>query len=165
VKVHLPAECECPNTKVSTVNLKAGRGNACTVFLDRLLQPEWMMGFDPGGWYAPEDNPMQTALDKEDAHVDVNDESANGRQGAHAVQKHYERQHPVSRTWHQFREPHDDSGDQQRDSTVKHNPVELLLTGIEVTRRRHLLVIVDNVVFDGFAPLKVFLGGLHITAP
>src|SRR5216684_9079441 len=114
-----------------------------------------MMGPDPGGGYPPKQDSVETALYKEDAHVDVNDEPGNRRQGTHAMQEHYDRQNPVEAARHEFRKPHHNARNEQQKTTIEHDPVKLLLPGVELTCRSGLSIIVGDVGLHRLAPLQV----------
>src|ERR1051326_8729660 len=114
-----------------------------------------MMGPCPAHRHASIKNAMETTGDKEYAHVDVNHESANGNQGCHAVEKHNDRHKPMGPGGDTFREPHEQACNQQHEGAVIHDPVELLLAGVELSCRRNLVITVGDVGFHVLVPLTV----------
>ena len=97
--------------------------------------PQAMMRPGPSSRDQPGGDGFHAVRNKEHAHVNVDNESADGEQRGALVNQDHQPPHPGGLSRHILRNPHEQTGQQQQERAIEHQPVEKLLSGIEALRQ------------------------------
>src|SRR5438105_250130 len=127
--------------------------------------PEAMVRPGPRCRYFATNDRSKATTNHRRAHVNVNDETANGGESGGYVHSHRQVAQPAQTPREKFREPKHKARQYEENCPIKHQPEKCFLPIVKAIDGRKFLVFVANVMLDRPPPGDVGIGREHVVAP
>ena len=124
-----------------------------------------MVALSEGDGNVAADDGAERATFREHAHVDVDQKKSNGEERGRRVKQDREIAQEAQVPGNGFREPQDNTSDEQGDGSPEKSPEKEFLAGIVAPGGWHLFILICGVVLDGFPPLLVNVSKAHLLRP